>query len=199
MKTNKEKIIERLAKLKTMRDNGESGERANAAVLMDEIMRKHGITEEDLEQDEETIFWLFIPDSLHLRLFVQMITMVKGETTTKLVFFPETKEEEVAHLRMNLKVLIPESEKYNTIGYAKKSEFAEAMARYNMYKDDFEKNIDRFYYAYLYKNDLFGTAKDDDDDEWDEEKINELRKSIMMARSMDRAKVFRQLREGGGQ
>ena len=128
MKTNKEKIIERLTKLKTMRDHGENGERTNAAILMDEIMRKHGITEEDLEQDEETIFWLFIPDSLHLKLFVQMITMVKGEKTTRLVFFPETKEEDVAHLRMNLEVLIPKSEKYNTIGYAKKSEFAEAMA-----------------------------------------------------------------------
>ena len=199
MKTNKEKIIERLTKLKTMRDHGENGERTNAAILMDEIMRKHGITEEDLEQDEETIFWLFIPDSLHLKLFVQMITMVKGEKTTRLVFFPETKEEDVAHLRMNLEVLIPKSEKYNTIGYAKKSEFAEAMARYNMYKGDFDKNIDRFYYAYLYKNDLFGKSEESEDDEWDEEKMNDLRKSIMMARSMDRAKVFRQLREGGNQ
>ena len=199
MNTNKERIIERLKLLSKMRDGGEAGERANAAALMDEIMRKHGIKEEDLEQEEETLFWLHLPDELHMKLFVQIITKVQNKETIRLIFFPNEKKENIEKIKQNMLYVVPRNEEYNTVGAAKKSEFAEAMARYHMYKDDFDKHIDRFFYAYLYKNDLLGEPKEDDNTELDEEMTKERLKSIQMSRSIDRARVLRQIGEGGDQ
>ena len=137
--TNKERIIERLNKLKKMRENGEEGERTNAAALIEEIMRRHGIS------------WKF---------------------------------------------LLRDGEKFNVIVFTKKSVFAEGMAKYMMYKDDFRKNMDRFFYAYLHRNDLLLDSTEER--KMSDDEREDIMASLMMAQNIRRAEVLRQLEKGGG-
>jgi len=194
--TNKEKIIERLKLLNKMREGGEDGERANAAALMEEIMRKHGISEEDLEVEKEELLWYNVPDSLHFKLFLQMMSLVSGENGVRIAYLPDQPQKRQKFIRKELKCMVPKGEEYNIVAIVKKSVFAESCARYLMYKDDFEKKSDRFFYAYLHANSLLLVRDSGEPEEIDEEQKEELLKSIMMSRQIERANVLRQL-EGG--
>ena len=194
--TKKEKIIERLKLLNKMKEGGEAGERANAAALMEEIMRKHGISESDLENDEETMFWVHVESPLHKKLFLQLLGLVNGERRMRVRYLPELPEDVEKQMRYDLSHVIPEAARYNMVGWAKSSDFAETVARYNMYKDDFNKNLDQFYYAYLYKNDLLAEPEEGESENMDREKMDSVLNSIRMAYGIKRAEVFRQL-EGG--
>ena len=170
--TKKERIIERLKMLNKMRESGEDGERANAAALMEEIMRKHGITEADLDEEKDEPFWIQVPD---------------GDNEARPKY----------HLiRRDMRGTIPDNEEYNVIGFARRSVFAEGLAGYMMYKHDFGKNLDRFFYAYLHRNDLL--LKESGKREVKEDEMEDIMASLMMARNIKRAEVFHQL-EGGAQ
>lgn len=193
--TNKERIIERLNKLKKMRENGEEGERTNAAALIEDIMRRHGISESDLEEEEEESFWLQVPDRLHFKLFLQTLGLAgKG---AKLRFLPDVSWKHQCELRQLLKDEVPDNEEYNVIGYAKRSVFAEGLALYMMYKDDLSKNLDRFFYAYLHRNDLL--IEPDEKRKLSDDEREDIMTSLMMAQNIRRAEVLRQLKEGGDQ
>lgn len=193
--TNKERIIERLNKLKKMRENGEEGERTNAAALIEDIMRRHGISESDLEEEEEEFFWLQVPDRLHFKLFLQTLGLAgKG---AKLRFLPDGSWKHQCELRQLLKDEVPDNEEYNVIGYAKRSVFAEGLALYMMYKDDLSKNLDRFFYAYLHRNDLL--IEPDEKRKLSDDEREDIMASLMMAQNIRRAEVLRQLKEGGDQ
>lgn len=196
--TKKEKIIERLKLLNKMKEGGEAGERANAAALMEEIMRKHGISESDLENDEEAMFWVHVESPLHKKLFLQLLGLVNGERRMRVRYLPELPEDVEKQVRHDLSHVIPEADRYNMVGWAKSSDFAETVARYNMYKDDFNKNLDQFYYAYLYKNDLLAEPEEGESENMDREKMDNVLNSIRMAYGIKRANVLRQL-EGGAQ
>ena len=196
--TKKEKIIERLKLLNRMKEGGEAGERANAAAIMEEIMRKHGINEADLESDGEAMFWVQVESPLHKKLFLQILGLVSGERRMRVRFLPELPEDAEKQMRMDLRHVIPEEDRYNMVGWAKTSDFAETIAKYNMYKDDFNKNLNQFYYAYLYKNDLLAEPEEGESENMDREKMDSVLNSIRMAYGIKRANVLRQL-EGGGQ
>ena len=191
--TKKERIIERLKLLNRMKEGGEAGERANAAALMEEIMCKHGISESDLENDEETMFWVHVESRLHKKLFLQLLGLVNGERRMRVRYLPELPEDVEKQMRYDLSHVIPEAARYNMVGWAKSSDFAETVARYNMYKDDFNKNLDQFYYAYLYKNDLLAEPEEGESENMDREKEESVLNSIRMAYGIKRANVLRQL------
>ena len=192
--TKKEKIIERLKLLNKMKEGGEAGERANAAALMEEIMRKHGISEADLDDDKEELFWLQVPDAMHYKLFVQMMGLAGNPGKIRLRFLPDLPEKDQRMVRKDMRGTVPDNEEYNIIGFAKRSVFAEGLAGYMMYKDDFAKNIDMFYYAYLHRNDLL--LKEKESRKVSDDEMKDIMASLMMARNIKRAEVFRQLKGG---
>ena len=195
--TKKEKIIERLKLLNKMKEGGEGGERANAAALMEEIMRKHGITEADLDEEKDEPFWIQVPDGLHYKLFLQMMALAGGQKRCRLRFMHNLSEKDQQMIRRDMRGTIPDNEEYNVIGFARRSVFAEGLAGYLMYKDDFAKNLDRFIYAYLHRNDLL--LKECERREVSDEEMEDIVASMMMARNIKRAEVLRQLKEGGEQ
>lgn len=194
--TNKERIIERLNKLKKMRENGEEGERTNAAALIEEIMRRHGISEQDLEEEKDEPFWLQVPDRMHYKLFVQMMALT-GDRNVRLAYIPDMPEEMQRQTRADWKFLLRAGEEINVVGFTKRSVFAEGMAKYMMYKDDFRKNMDRFFYAYLHRNDLL--LDPDEEREMSNDEREDIMASLMIAQNIRRAEVLRQLEKGGEQ
>ncbi len=193
--TKKDKIIERLNKLKKMRENGEEGERTNAAALIENIMRRHGISEEDLGMEEDEPFWLEVPDKMHYKLFVQTMALTGGRQI-RLAYLPDLPEEQQKQIMTDWKFLLRTGEKFNVIGFTKKSVFAEGMAKYMMYKDDFRKNMDRFFYAYLHRNELL--LDTDEERKMSDDEMDDIMASIMMSQNIRRAEVLRQLEKGGG-
>lgn len=193
--TKKDKIIERLNKLRKIREQGEDGERTNAAALIEEIMRRHGISEQDLEEEEDEPFCLEVPDRMHYKLFVQTMALTGGRHI-RLAYLPDLPEEMQRQIRADWKLLLRAGEEINVVGFTKKSVFAEGMAKYMMYKEDFRKNMDRFFYAYLHRNDLLLDSTEER--EMSDDDIEDIMASLMMSRNIRRAEVLRQLEEGGG-
>lgn len=56
--TERERLLERLAGVKALAERGEGGERENAAALLEKMMVKHGITNEDLEDVGVRLYWI---------------------------------------------------------------------------------------------------------------------------------------------
>lgn len=193
--TNRERIIERLNKLRKMREQGEDGERTNAAALIEEIMRRHGISEQDLEEEEDEPFCLEVPDRMHYKLFVQTMALTGGRHI-RLAYLPDLPEEMQRQIRADWKFLLRAGEEINVVGFTKKSVFAEGMAKYMMYKEDFRKNMDRFFYAYLHRNDLLLDSTEER--EMSDDDREDIMASLMMSRNIRRAEVLRQLEKGGG-
>ena len=105
-------------------------------------------------------------------------------------------EEMQRQIRADWKFLLRAGEEINVVGFTKRSVFAEGMAKYMMYKEDFRKNMDRFFYAYLHRNDLLLDSTEER--EMSDDDREDLMASLRMSRNIRRAEVLRQLEEGGG-
>lgn len=53
--TERERLLEKLGKVKALADRGEGGEKESAERTLAALMKRYGITEEDLEDTKATI------------------------------------------------------------------------------------------------------------------------------------------------
>lgn len=56
--TERERLLEKLGKVKALADRGEGGEKESAERTLAALMKRYGITEEDLEDTKATIHWI---------------------------------------------------------------------------------------------------------------------------------------------
>lgn len=69
--------IELAKKLKALADRGEGGEKFNADAKLKELMKKHGITEEQLLETTRSIK-IFPVQRKHEKIFIQMVASIIG-------------------------------------------------------------------------------------------------------------------------
>ena len=83
--TEKEAILK---KLKALADRGEGGERENAAALLEKLMQKYGISEEELNRErEQDYFFSYSQETTCLHGYRE-----SGLRVRRIVHRPEKKE-----------------------------------------------------------------------------------------------------------
>jgi len=70
---------ELLKKLKALAERGESGERENAAAQLEKLLKKYGISEEELERDAEKRCFFKYSQETERRLLMQIVYSVTGK------------------------------------------------------------------------------------------------------------------------
>lgn len=76
--TERERLLEKLAAVKALADNGVDGERAAAENRLRYMMQKYGISEEDLENAGVRLYWIRYKTEYERKLLIQLAYKYTG-------------------------------------------------------------------------------------------------------------------------
>lgn len=76
--TERERLLEKLGKVKALADRGEGGEKESAERTLAALMKRYGVTEEELEDTRATIHWIRYKTDWERRLLGQLAYMHLG-------------------------------------------------------------------------------------------------------------------------
>lgn len=186
MDKERSKIIERIRKVKVLAEQGVAGERDAAQVLLNELMKKHNISDEDLLDEKVHCYGVCTGGGIYTKLFVQIYlkTFASEERGVwDVEQFPKRIVKDLEILRMG-------DQKPDVVIQCTKSEFIEVKTLFLIYKPDFDKHIESFLYAYYKKNSLLGDAKGDGKELSLEEK-QMLFRAIIMSQGIDKKEVHK--------
>ena len=77
--TERERLLEKLMKVKALADRGEGGERESAERTLAALMERYGITEADLEDNQVSTHWIRYKTVWEKKLLHQLAYMYLGE------------------------------------------------------------------------------------------------------------------------
>ncbi len=131
------KYTELARKLKALVDGGMEGERENAKKLLDSLMKKHGITMEEIESEEVEFRWFEFKKELH-DIFVQTAISVCGNRIKR---YQQRTNINNGDFRMALELT--------------RAEWIELDAKFAYYGNLYKEELDIFFIAFVQKNQLF--------------------------------------------
>ena len=137
------KQIDLAKKLKALAEQGVGGEKENAVRKLIALMRKHGITEEELEQNT-LIQKRFRIAKANRQIFFQVVSNVIGKRINELDF--DCRGRIIYNLNQH--------------------EFLEITAKFEFYKKELERQTKIMYSAFVMKHHIYPCEKIDDNDEY---------------------------------
>lgn len=162
----KQQIIDRIMKVKALADRGTDGERETAQRLLEDLMAKYGIKEEDINEEKREIYIIDAGERITTKLFSQLYRIKFGIDREIWNIETMTKKE-----KRNYSILGYGDKNANIAIECTKSEFIEVKALFEIYKTDLTEQLRIFMYAYFEKQDLLAPYNPDNnhkDDETDE-------------------------------
>ncbi len=123
-----------LRKIKILAERGEGGERESAQKFLSKLLKKYGLSEQDLNEEIVKCEWFRYKNDLQCRLLKQIIWMVTGDAG---MYTMKNKKN---------KVIGADCTSYQRI---------EIEVNYEFFKKAMEEEINTFYRAFCNKNELF--------------------------------------------
>lgn len=175
---NRQDIIDRLKKIKSLSEKGVGGEKDSAERHLEELMRKYGITEEDLNE-EETAVERFFNACENMNLFAQIVGKIFGKESRRFK----------RKIKRDYRLYFTDNGELGDVDFTNsvvctRAEFVEIKFVYETYLADYKKQLDIFFYAYLEKNDLLMPCDEEKEPTREEKEI--AYKAGMMANGIDR-------------
>ena len=154
--TKKEEL---LAKIKELAKRGESGEKENASALLKTLMQKYRLSEADLNEDKKDYCFFKFADDLDKRLVCQIMYMVTSDRNT---YIDKRK-------RKNIGCICTISQRL------------EIESLHHFYSEWFKKDLETFYTAFIYKNNIFPSTVPSREAQSEEEveRVREIEKMMM--------------------
>lgn len=177
----REKIAEKLKKIKALAERGVGGEKETAMRMYEDLKARYEIEDEEIMLDAVTLHWFSYADSLEEDLLTQIFYKVTGSA----------------------------SYHHYTGKYSRRKkrgcdcteiEAAEITLLFNFYKEELKRELKAFMIAFKNGNDLFPdkTARcykeyDGPDREWTDEEERMMKKAAWLAMTLDKRKPPRAL------
>lgn len=136
---NYESIVEQIKKVKKLAEEGVGGERENAKVLLEKLLKKYKITLDELAEEKKTLYKFKYKTLFEKKILIQCIAKFAPDVeNAKLIFDDKGK------LRINI------------IGVElTKIQFLDVEAATKFYSKLFTKELELFYMAFISKHDIF--------------------------------------------
>lgn len=132
---NKEALLQ---KIKALAERGIDGEKENANDILQQLMLKYEITEEEIIEDAERIEWFRYHDEFEKRILMQIIYMVTGKRSSGCIGQRTKKKRGII---------------------CTTAEKIEIDLNFNFFLDAAKKELDTFFTAFANKNSLFPDDK----------------------------------------
>lgn len=164
---DRDRILERIKAVQALAERGDRGEKDNAAAMLERLMKQYGITETELAEDRRELAWFRFKTPLERRLLNQIIYAVTGRIASGCVG---------AYTNRTRKKLGIE---------CTAAERLEIELSFEFYNTALEKELDRFYLAFLNKNHIFPETQIDEIPDTDEIDLEEAQRLSMMMAGME--------------
>ena len=178
--TDRERILERIKAVQALAERGDRGEKENAAAMLERLMKQYGITETELAEDRREIAWFRFKTPLERRLLNQIIYTVTGRVAYSCV------GKYTNRTRKKLGIECTSAERLEI-------EFS-----FKFYNAAFEKELDRFYSAFLNKNHIFPENVIDEVPDTGEIDLEEAQRLSRMMAGMEEHARRKALESGAG-
>lgn len=165
--TERDRILERIKAVQALAERGDRGEKESAAAMLERMMKKYGITETEIAEERREIAWFRYKTPLELRLLNQIIYAVTGRVAFGCVGAYTKRPRKKTGIECTA------------------AERLEIEFSFEFYKAAFEKELERFYIAFLQKNQLFPDNPIDDAPEIGEMDLEEAQRLSMMMAGME--------------
>lgn len=165
--TDRERILERIKAVQALAERGDRGEKENAAAMLERLMKQYGITETELAEDRREIAWFRFKTPLERRLLNQIIYTVTGRAGYSCVGMHTNRPRKMLGLECTA------------------AERLEIEFSFEFYNAALEKELDRFYIAFLQKNRIFPDNPIDDVPDAGEINLEEAQRLSMMMAGME--------------
>ncbi len=185
-KVDRERILERLGKLKALADFGVAGERENAKALLERIAGRYGIDLDELQSEEETDYMVEFKKGWRLKLIAQIVAMERVE---------QYGDKNADHCWLFSKKRGGKLVYYFVRCTA--AEWTEIRAKFDILARDYEKQLEVFFTAFLSANELLVPAGKDDPDPSDDQIARALQ-AARMSQGIVRSKLNKQIEAGSG-
>lgn len=133
----REKLIEKIKHVQELAERGVDGERESAAAMLEKLMKKHGITEQEISQEYREIVWFGYKTPVEERLLAQVIYKVTGKIPSGCMGAKSRRKHKKLGISCN------------------PLERLEIEFLYAFYKPALEEELKRFLTAFMHLNELF--------------------------------------------
>lgn len=164
---SKEDIINKLNKIKSLAERGEAGEKISAESLLNSLMQKYGVTEEDLINEKEQAYFLKISGYKCRDLF-QQVAIIYCHVTKMTYFGNDAHDKYAKRIRELSGQSRPKGS--NMVVLCTAAKYLELKYAYEMFQKSFDRHVEGLFYGFLDTNNLLApynpdNPKSDMDDE----------------------------------
>ena len=138
--TERERLLEKIRKVQALANRGADGEKQSAAALLDRLMTQYGIDEAEIAEERLEKCFFRYKTPYERKLLVQVIYTVTGKIPFKCVGSYSGRARKQVGIDCTA------------------AERLEIEFSYEFYKAALEEEMERFYSAFLMKNDIFPPA-----------------------------------------
>lgn len=135
--TERERLLEKIRKVQALANRGADGEKKSAAALLDKLMKQYGIDEAEIAEERLEKCFFRYKTPYERKLLVQAIYTVTGKIPFKCVGSYSGRARKQVGIDCTA------------------AERLEIEFSYEFYKAALEEEMERFYSAFLMKNDIF--------------------------------------------
>lgn len=137
MTAERERLFQKIKRVQALAERGVGGEKTSAAALLETLMARYDITEEDISAEREEIAWFRFKTEIEQRLLCQIIYSVTGKAASGCVGkFTGRKRKEVG-------VTCTAAERL------------EIEISFEFFNAAMKSELERFYTAFVNKNRIF--------------------------------------------
>ena len=134
------KHIELAKKLKALADKGIGGEKINAEKMLNDLLKKHNLTIEEIEGEKKQDYYFNVAEKRYWNLLYQIIKNVNY----KIRCFGEIPKTKIRQHKLDGNYLIE----------CTTCEYVEIEAKFDFYSKLFKSELDTFFSAFIEANDL---------------------------------------------
>jgi len=175
------KHIELAKKLKALAERGVGGEKVNAEKMLNDLLKKHNLTIEDIDGEEISNHFFKIKKE-DVNLLHQIILTVNYE----LKLFGEIPAKDVRRFQMD----------GNWFTKCTASEFVEIKAMFDFFSKAYKKELEIFFTAFIKANQLFPKKTKEEnkqEPEWTKDDILKWEKVNQMSKGITKSNYIKQL------
>lgn len=163
----KEDIINKINKIRALAEHGEGGEKISAESLLNSLMQKYGITEEDLYDEKEQVYFLKISGYKCRDLFRQVAIIYCN--VDRMTYFGNDAQDKYAKKIRNI-TDHSRPRGSNMVVMCTPSKYIELKYAYELFQKSFDRHVEGLFYGFLDTNNLLApynpdNPKSDMDDE----------------------------------
>ena len=138
--TERERLLEKVKRVQALAERGVDGEKDSAAALLDRLMKQYGISEAEIAEERREIAWFRFKTPLERKLLNQVIYTVTGRIPYGCV------GRYTGRTRKQIGIECTAAERL------------EIEISFEFYNAALQQELERFYSAFLMKNDIFPPA-----------------------------------------